>query len=143
MAEAVVNRLAEGKVRGLSAGSDPAAHVHPATIRALRERGYETDGLAAKSWDQFAQADVPECELVITVCDALAAEQCPVWPGRPAHAHWGLPDPVRLSELQDGDPAPFHDTLQTLERRVRQFLAQVDQMTEWTLDDLERAARRS
>jgi arsenate reductase len=143
MAEAVVNRLSGGKLHGVSAGSDPAPHVHPDTIRTLRDNGYETGGLMSKSWDHFAQADMPEVDLVITVCDALAAEQCPIWPGRPAHAHWGLPDPVRVSELQDGDPAPFHETLRILEDRIRRFLAQIDHLDIITADTLERAARHT
>jgi arsenate reductase (thioredoxin) len=141
IAEAALNGLSDGKVRGTSAGNTPAQSVHPNTIRILRDHGYDTSALTPKSWDHFAQADTPEVDLVITVCDDVAAEACPVWPGRPAHAHWGMPDPVRLCELQDGDLAPFHETLRVLEHRIREFLTRIKDLRELSRADLEHAAR--
>jgi protein-tyrosine-phosphatase len=93
LGEALINHLSDGRVRGYSAGSQPKAAPHPLALETLREAGIATEGLHSKSWDVFAQADAPPLDLLITVCDAAAGETCPLFPGRAARAHWGMPDP--------------------------------------------------
>ena len=94
MAEAILNRLGDGKFRGFSAGSQPKGEVHPLTIDLLKSAGYPLQGLRSKSWDEFAGPDAPRMDFVFTVCDSAANESCPIWPGRPISAHWGIPDPA-------------------------------------------------
>jgi protein-tyrosine-phosphatase len=101
LGEAIINRLGEGRFRGYSAGSFPKGQVHPGALRLLERLGYPTDGLRSKSWDEFAGFDAPRIDVVITVCDNAAGEICPIWPGHPVKAHWGLADPAAV----DGDDA--------------------------------------
>lgn len=101
LGEAIINRLGEGRFRGYSAGSFPKGQVHPGALRLLERLGYPTDGLRSKSWDEFAGPDAPRIDVVITVCDNAAGEICPIWPGHPVKAHWGLADPAAV----DGDNA--------------------------------------
>ena len=95
MAEAILNKLGAGKFRAYSAGSHPKGQVHPETLRLLQSLGYDTSGFHSKSWDKFAKPGGPDFDFVFTVCDNAAAEACPLWPGQPMTAHWGVPDPVR------------------------------------------------
>lgn len=94
MAEFALNRWGAGRFRGFSAGSHPKGAIHPATLELLAALGYETAGLRSKSWDEFAAPSSPPMDFIITVCDSAAGEVCPIWPGRPLTAHWGLPDPA-------------------------------------------------
>jgi arsenate reductase (thioredoxin) len=94
MAEAILNKLGAGKFRAYSAGSQPKGRVNPHTIQLLQSLGYETSGYRSKSWSEFAKPGAPALDFVFTVCDNAAGETCPVWPGQPMTAHWGIPDPA-------------------------------------------------
>ncbi len=122
LAEAVLNRIGAGRFRGHSAGSHPAGAVHPLAREVLREAGYDTTGLRSKSWDAFAAPGAPEIDIVITVCDAAAGEACPVWPGRPVTAHWGLADPVAVAGTPEKRRAAFRRALDDLEGRIRRLV---------------------
>ena len=121
LAEALLNRLGEGRWRAFSAGSFPKGEVHPMALRLLDERGHPTEGLRSKSWDEFAVTDGPRIDHVITVCDNAAGETCPIWPGNPARAHWGLADPAAVEGA--GQRAAFEDAYRLLEARIADFLA--------------------
>jgi protein-tyrosine-phosphatase len=114
LGEAILNKVGEGRFRAYSAGSHPRGAPNPLAIALLSELGYETGGLRSKSWDEFAGADAPKINLVITVCDAAAGESCPLWPGAPLKAHWGIPDPAGAAGGFDSERAAFrlaHDRL--------------------------------
>ncbi len=118
LAEAVLKRHARGRFRASSAGSYPQGRVHPMAIELLRERGYETEGLRSKSWDEFATPEASPIDLVVTVCDNAAGEACPVWPGAPATVHWGLDDPAAAEGTADQQRESFRSVLLELERRI-------------------------
>ena len=118
LAEAILNREGEGRFRAFSAGSQPTGRVHPEALALLRHLGHPTVELRSKALDEFLGEDAPQPEFVFTVCDA-AAEACPVWPGSVATAHWGLPDPA----AGDGGEARFKAAYQSLQARIRAFLA--------------------
>jgi len=123
MAEAILNRVGAGKFRACSAGSQPKGKVHPETLRLLQALGYDVSGFRSKSWDEFARPGAPRFDFVFTVCDSAAAEACPVWPGQPLTAHWGVPDPAAAV----GSPAEialaFKDAYRMLHQRVAAFTA--------------------
>jgi arsenate reductase (thioredoxin) len=96
LAEAILNREGAGRFRAFSAGSFPKGAVHPMALSVLKELGYETDGFRSKSWDEFAAPAGPDIDLILTVCDNAAGEVCPIWPGRPVTAHWGIADPAAV-----------------------------------------------
>ena len=116
MAEALFNDLGNGAVRAFSAGSQPAGKVHPRAIEQLQRAGHRTDALRSKSWDEFGGADAPAFGIVVTVCDAVSRESCPVWNGAPVRAHWSLPDPANAAP-DEADYA-FQHTYRQLERRI-------------------------
>lgn len=124
MAEALLNHWAEGRVRGYSAGSHPRGEVHPLALRSLAARGLPVAGLSSKAWDTFAAPDAPPMSIVITVCDGAAGEVCPIWPGSPIKAHWGVEEPGRLATGKPDAEAlqAFLTVLERLERRIRRFL---------------------
>jgi arsenate reductase len=130
MAEALLNVLGKGRIRAFSAGSRPAGSVQPLAARLIGELGYPADALRSKSWDEFSGTDAPPLDFVITVCDNAAGEACPVWPGQPAIAHWGVPDPARTPD----DLHAFMDAWVTLRRRIELLLA-------LPLDKLDKLAR--
>lgn len=121
LAEAILTRLGEGRFRAHSAGSHPKGAVHPEALELLREFGYDTAGLRSKGWDEFAAPDAPPLDFVFTVCDDAAGEACPVWPGQPATAHWGMPDPAAAppGALRDA----FRQAYFALDRRIQLFVS--------------------
>ena len=123
IAECLLTRLGEGRFAAFSAGSRPAGAVHPFARRLLERRGYDVSRLRSKSWDEFALPGAPEMDFIITVCDAAAGEACPVWPGHPGLAHWGIPDPAAAGGTQEEVMAAFEQAHGRLERRIGAFLA--------------------
>jgi len=121
MAEAAMNRWGAGTFRAFSAGSYPTGQVNPMTLRLLESLNYRTDGFRSKSWDEFSGPGAPEFDFVFTVCDNAAGEVCPIWPGQPMTAHWGIEDPAAV-EGPAQDQA-FWDAYQQLQRRIQLFLA--------------------
>jgi arsenate reductase len=123
MAEAILNKLNAGKFRAYSAGSQPKRHVHPEAVRLLRSLDYDTSELRSKSWSEFAKPGAPSLDFVFMVCDNAAAEACPVWPGQPMTAHWGVSDPAEAR----GSPAEiaiaFKDAYRMLHQRIGIFTA--------------------
>jgi protein-tyrosine-phosphatase len=121
LAEAILNKLGRGKFVAYSAGSDPKGEVNPHSLALLARLGFPIEGLRSKSWNEFAQPGAPELDFVFTVCDNAANEVCPVWPGQPMTAHWGVPDPAAV----EGDPkkieAAFREAFMTLQRRIELF----------------------
>jgi arsenate reductase len=120
--EVLFNKLGKGKVMAYSAGSHPAGHVNPGALELLQQQGYSTEGLRSKSWDEFAGPDAPEFDFIITVCDNAAGEACPIWPGKPATAHWGIPDPAHV-EGGEARRAAFKTASEQLARRIQLFLS--------------------
>jgi protein-tyrosine-phosphatase len=118
IAEAILNRVAGDRFRAFSAGSHPRGLVHPAALRLLQARGYETADLRSKSWDEFARAGAPRLDLVITVCDNVAGETCPVWPGAPMRQHWSIPDPTLGAGADAELDAAFAETYRLLRERI-------------------------
>ena len=123
LAEAIMNKLSRGRFRAYSAGSHPKGAVNPVALRLLEQLDFPTEALRSKSWDEFARADAPVMEYIITVCDQAAGEICPVWPGHPIAAHWGLPDPAAVEGSDEEKMAAFHQAYVVLEARIRYFLA--------------------
>lgn len=138
LGEAIVNHLGAhnqqgGRFKGFSAGSQPKGQVHPYTLDLLRGLHLPTDGLFSKSWDLYAVAGAPKMDFIFTVCDSAAGEACPVWPGQPMTAHWGIPDPAAARGSEVEKRAAFRQAYAALENRVRLFLslplASLDRMT--------------
>jgi len=121
LAEAILNKEGADRFHAYSAGSFPKGEVHPAALNLLRELGYRTDGLRSKSWDEFAAAGAPQLDFNFTVCDNAAGEVCPVWPGKPITAHWGIEDPAVVEGA--GQAKAFWNAYQALQRRIELFLA--------------------
>ena len=123
MAEALMNRLGAGKFRAWSAGSMPKGEVHPRALELLRRHHYPTDGFRSKSWEEFSGPEAPELDFVFTVCDNAAGEVCPIWPGNPVTAHWGVPDPAAVQGSEAEIAAAFGETARQLRNRITLFLA--------------------
>jgi protein-tyrosine-phosphatase len=121
MAEAILNRDGMGKFRAFSAGSHPTGEVHPYTIDLLRKLNYPTKDLRSKSWDEFAKEGAPKLDFVFTVCDDAAKEVCPVWPGQPMSAHWGMPDPARATGNEAERRLAFADAYRMMNNRIGIF----------------------
>jgi protein-tyrosine-phosphatase len=121
--EAILNRLGAGNFRAYSAGSQPKGEVNPNTVQLLQSLGYDTTGYRSKSWDEFATAGEPRFDFVFTVCDNAAAEACPVWPGQPMTAHWGIPDPAEASGTEAEIALAFRDAYRLLNQRIGIFTA--------------------
>ncbi|HEY5721691.1 MAG TPA: arsenate reductase ArsC [Allosphingosinicella sp.] len=134
LAEAILNREGEGRFRAFSAGSFPKGRVHPAALELLGSLGFPTAGLRSKSWEEFALPDSPPLDLVITVCDDAAGEVCPVWPGKPIAAHWGIEDPARVEG--PGRRRAFETAFHALRQRISLLLA-------LPLDSLDRMSLQS
>lgn len=123
LAERLVEHLGGGRFHGFSAGSHPKGAVHPLALRLLAEQGLPTDGLRSKDWAEFAAPGAPALDFVFTVCDDAASEVCPVWPGQPMTAHWGMPDPAAVAGSEAAQMLAFRDSFALLERRLRIFCA--------------------
>ena len=146
MAEAIINRVGQSRFKGYSAGSHPRGEVHPLTLELLRRMGHDTHGLRSKSWDEFTTPDAPLLDFVFTLCDQAAAEVCPVWPGQPMTAHWGLPDPAAVLGTDVQRALAFADAYGMLERRLGIFtslpIRALDSLTlQRRLDDIGRTER--
>lgn len=121
LAEAILNREVGGRFRAFSAGSMPRGEVHPFALQLLERQGHSTEGLRSKSWDEFATPEAPRMHFVFTVCDNAAEEVCPVWPGQPMSAHWGLPDPARAGGNEAERHLAFAETYRMLRNRITIF----------------------
>lgn len=133
LAEAILNKLGEGNFIAYSAGSQPKGEVHPRTIALLQSLGYDTSKFRSKSWDEFVRPDAPEIDFIFTVCDNAAGETCPIWPGKPMTAHWGVPDPAEAKGTDAEISLAFSNAYRMLSRRIEPFLAlplkSLDRMT--------------
>lgn len=123
MAEAILNKLGQGKFRAYSAGSQPKGQVNPSTIKLLQGLGYDTSGFRSKSWSEFVKPGAPPLDFVFTVCDNAAGEACPVWPGQPMTAHWGIPDPAEARGSEAEIALAFKDAYRMLFQRIGIFTA--------------------
>jgi len=122
LAECALNRRGGGRIRAYSAGSHPKALPHPLALELLAARGFDTDGLASKSWDEFAKPGAPELDLVVTVCDNAAGETCPVWVGAPLSVHWGVDDPAACEGTEAEQRAAFERAYRELDHKVEQLV---------------------
>ena len=118
LAEACLNSVGGARFRAYSAGSHPTGRVNPFAIELLANNGIATTGLRSKAWDEFAVSGAPQMDIVITVCDQAAGEMCPVWPGRPVTAHWGVEDPAAVTGEDDAKRQAFRSAFATLQKRV-------------------------
>ncbi len=123
MAEAILNHKGRGRFRAYSAGSYPSGHPRPEALAQIASAGLSTEGLRSKSWDEFAAPHAPTMDFVFTVCDNAAREVCPVWPGQPMTAHWGIPDPAAAKGSPGEIARAFRDAFVILDRRIGLFLA--------------------
>ncbi|HET7020644.1 MAG TPA: arsenate reductase ArsC [Xanthobacteraceae bacterium] len=123
MAEAILTKLGAGKFRAYSAGSQPKGRVNPRTIELLQSLGYDTSGFRSKGWKEFAKPGAPSLDFVFTVCDNAAGETCPVWPGQPMTAHWGVPDPAEAEGSTAEIALAFKDAYRMLHQRIGVFTA--------------------
>lgn len=123
MAEALLNQKAKGRFTAYSAGSHPSGTPRPEALAELEKAGISTEGLRSKSWEEFAKAGAPQIDFIFTVCDNAASEVCPVWPGHPTTAHWGIADPAAVKGTPDEIARAFHDAFTILDRRINLLLA--------------------
>ena len=123
LAEAILEKLGTGKFRAFSAGSQPKGAVNPHTLTLLQSLGYDAVGLRSKSWSEFARPGAPALDFVFTVCDSAAGETCPVWPGQPMTAHWGVPDPAEATGSAAEIALAFRDAYRMLHQRIAVFTA--------------------
>jgi arsenate reductase len=121
LAEALLEHWGRGRFKGYSAGSFPKGAIHPLALDLLEKAHLQTSGLRSKSWDEFAKPGAPEMDFVFTVCDQAASEVCPVWPGNPVTAHWGVPDPAAVEGSQAEKNRAFRIAFQALETRIKLF----------------------
>lgn len=134
LAEALLNAHGEGRFRAYSAGSRPKGEPRPTALAVLAAHGFPTEGLRSKSWSEFATADAPEIDLIITVCDNAAGESCPIWPGRPIRAHWGIEDPAAV----EGE-----DQREAFERALRFLNNRISLLTSLPLDSIDELSLKS
>lgn len=148
IAESVINRIGRGRFVGYSAGSRPTGKIHPYVLDLLGNQNYPTEHLRSKDWAEFAAEDAPRLDFVFTVCDRAASEVCPVWPGQPMSAHWGLPDPAAVEGREAERRFAFAETLRMLNQRIGIFvnlpMASLDRLTlQKRLDDIGRTVSES
>lgn len=122
LAEAILNHWGQGLFKAYSAGSYPKGAVHPLSLQLLGQLGLPIAGLRSKSWDEFAKSGAPRMDYIFTVCDQAAGEVCPIWPGHPITAHWGLPDPAAATGTEAERMIAFRDAFRILETRIKYFL---------------------
>jgi protein-tyrosine-phosphatase len=123
LAESLLNNLGKGRFSAFSAGSHPGGQVNPFALELLEKNQFPTGELRSKSWDEFAQPAAPQLDFVITVCDNAAGEICPVWPGQPITAHWGIPDPAAAAGSDEQKRHAFVDAMNQLQRRICMFVS--------------------
>ena len=123
IAEAILNRLGAGRFKAWSAGSHPKGEVHPQALKLLQSLNYPLDGLRSKSWDEFEAPGAPQLDFIVTVCDNAAGEVCPIWPGQPVRAHWGIPDPAAVEGSASEVSLAFAEAYRQLSNRIGLFLA--------------------
>jgi arsenate reductase len=123
LAEAILNKIGAGRFKAFSAGSQPKGRVHPQTLALLQSLGYEVNGFRSKSWDEFAKSGAPQLDFIFTVCDNAGGEACPIWPGKPMTAHWGVPDPAETKGNEAEIGLAFKDAYRILSRRIELFTA--------------------
>ena len=132
LGEAILNHVGQGRFRAFSAGSTPKGQVHPMTLETLGKVGIPIEGLRSKAWDEFAVPGAPKMDFIFTVCDNAAGETCPIWPGQPMTAHWGIEDPAAVQGPEFKQRAAFEDALRYLRNRIGAFinlpLASIDRM---------------
>jgi len=133
LAESLLNHLGRGRFRAYSAGSFPKGTVRPMALDLLKELRLPTEGLRSKSWDEFAMPGAPALDFILTVCDNAAGEACPIWPGKPVTAHWGIADPAAVEGTEVQKVAAFRKALRELEARIQLFI----QLPIASLDQLE------
>lgn len=133
LGEVLFNAFGRGKFVARSAGSKPAGKVNPFALELLQQSGHSTEGLRSKSWDEFAAPDAPDFDFIFTVCDNAAGETCPLWPGMPVTAHWGIPDPAHVEGSDEVKLAAFKKAYEQLARRIQLFMSlpieKVDKLT--------------
>lgn len=122
LGEVLFNTLGKGQFKAYSAGSKPAGKVNPGALEWLQANGHSAEGLRSKSWDEFAAPGAPEFDFIFTVCDNAAGEACPLWLGKPATAHWGIPDPAHI-EGNEARRAAFNRAAEQLARRIQLFMS--------------------
>lgn len=123
MAEVLLNTLGKGRFRAFSAGSHPAGQVNSLAIKLLEKNRLPVEGLRSKDWEEFAQPDAPAMDFVFTVCDKAAGEACPVWPGQPMSAHWGVPDPAEVTGTDEQKERAFFQAFNQLQNRINLFVS--------------------
>jgi arsenate reductase (thioredoxin) len=148
LAECILNREGQGRFRAFSAGSQPKGQVHPFAIDLLKKMNHPTAGLRSKSWDEFADPGAPQLDFVFTVCDNAANEVCPIWPGQPMTAHWGLPDPAAAEGTEAEKHFAFADAYRMLLNRISIFtslpMRSLDKLTlQKRLDEIGRSLPKS
>jgi arsenate reductase len=121
LAESILNRWGRGRFRAFSAGSHPKGQVHPIALALLQQLDFPTEGLRSKSWDEFETPGAPALNFIFTVCDNAAGEVCPIWPGKPMTAHWGIPDPAAAEGSDANEWTAFQTAFRALENRIRPF----------------------
>lgn len=122
MAEVILNQLGRGRFRAYSAGSHPTGKVNPLAVETLASAGMPTEGLRTKNWDEFARPGAPQMDFILTVCDNAAGEVCPIWPGKPMTAHWGVPDPAAVEGSDETRCAAFRSAAAMLRRRIERLV---------------------
>jgi arsenate reductase (thioredoxin) len=134
LSECMLNKLGAGRFKAYSAGSQPKGQIHPQTLALLNNLGYDTTELRSKSWLEFTEWNAPHFDFIFTVCDSAGKETCPIWPGKPASAHWGIPDPADATGTDAEVALAFQDAYRMLSKRIELFLAlPIDKLDNMTL----------
>ena len=141
IAECILNRLGGGRFKAFSAGSQPKGAVHPHALDLLKRQDFDVTALRSKSWDEFAESGAPQLDFIFTVCDNAANEACPIWPGQPMSAHWGIPDPAAAEGSEQEIALAFAEAFRMLTNRIGDFvnlpMASLEQLTlQKRLDDI-------